>query len=230
LILQINFFKQEIIQTLKTNSFKFVFLLVFSIGVLSCSKSKESPISPTMIDLKEAIPNLKLDVRYATSNNFTNKVIYDTVRVFLVEEAVKALKSVANDLEKDSIGIIVYDAYRPLSVQRKLWEMYPNPDFVADPKTGSRHNRGAAIDMSLYDLKSGKSLEMPTEYDNFTEKASHSFADLSEDILQNRLYLKTKMEKYGFVSLNSEWWHYDYHDWKSYPVLDYDFYQIENKQ
>jgi len=183
-----------------------------------------------MIDLKEAIPNLKLDVRYATSNNFTNKVIYDTVRVFLVEEAVKALKSVANDLEKDSIGIIVYDAYRPLSVQRKLWEMYPNPDFVADPKTGSRHNRGAAIDMSLYDLKSGKSLEMPTEYDNFTEKASHSFADLSEDILQNRLYLKTKMEKYGFVSLNSEWWHYDYHDWKSYPVLDYDFYQIENKQ
>jgi len=183
-----------------------------------------------MIDLEEVIPNLKLDVRYATASNFTHKVIYDSIRVFLVEEAAKALKDVALELEKDSIGILVFDAYRPLSVQKKLWEMYPNPDFVADPKTGSRHNRGVAIDMSLYDLKSGNSLVMPTDYDNFTEKASHSFEDLSEDILKNRAYLKSKMEKHGFVSLNSEWWHYDFKDWKMYPVLDYDFYQIENKQ
>ncbi|NCP83342.1 MAG: M15 family metallopeptidase [Bacteroidetes bacterium] len=182
-----------------------------------------------MLNLEEIIPHLKLDVRYATKNNFTQKVIYDTVRVFLVEQAAKALQSVAHDLEKDSIGIIVYDAYRPLSVQRKLWEMYPNPDFVADPKTGSRHNRGAAIDLSLYYINTGEPMNMPTEYDNFTEKASHFFLDLPENSLRNRSYLKSVMEKHGFVSLNSEWWHYDFQHWKSYPILDIDFYQIEPK-
>jgi zinc D-Ala-D-Ala dipeptidase len=185
---------------------------------------------PIMIDLEKTITNLRLDVRYATANNFTGKIIYDTVRVFLVQEAAIALQKVAQDLKEMNLGIIVFDAYRPLSVQKKLWEIFPNPEFVADPKNGSRHNRGAAIDMSLYFLESGKPLNMPTEYDNFTEKASHSFSDLSVEQIKNRALLKSIMEKHEFISLDSEWWHYDFQNWKDHPVLDYDFYQLDSKK
>lgn len=197
------------------------FLIITSI--FSCAK----PIHSTMVDLEGFIPNLKLDVRYATSNNFTKKIIYDSVRVFLVDSAAIALKNVAIDLEKLGLGILVFDAYRPLSIQRKLWEIYPDSNFVANPKKGSRHNRGAAIDLTLYQLSDGKSLEMPTEYDDFTEKASQNYFDLSETVLKNRNQLKQAMEKQGFIALDSEWWHFDYGNWKKYPVLDLDFKFIE---
>lgn len=207
---------------------KIVLCLGLLILICNCSEKKESPI-PEMIDLDGFIPNITFDVRYATPHNFTGQQVYDTVRVFLVKDAALALKEVALNLEKIGYGLRVYDAYRPLSVQRKFWKIFPNPDYVADPKNGSRHNRGAAIDLTLYSLESGDAVEMPTDFDDFTEKAHHSFMNVSTKALENRSLLKTEMEKHGFVSLDTEWWHYDFNNWKNYPVLDVDFWQIDKK-
>lgn len=203
------------------------FMLLFII--LSCESSTKDKSRTQLIDLEKSVPHLKLDVKYATTNNFTHQIVYDTVRVFLVKPAAEALKQVAIDLKEKNLGILLFDAYRPLSVQKKFWEIYPDPNYVADPQNGSRHNRGAAIDLSLYNLESGIPLEMPTDFDNFTEQAHHSYQDLSEEVILNRMILKTTMEKNGFIALDSEWWHYDFENWKSYPVLDLEFGQIDQK-
>ena len=122
--------------------------------------------------------------------------------------------------------IKIFDGYRPLSVQKMMWEILPDDRYVADPKDGSRHNRGAAVDVSLVD-SNGVELPMPTDFDDFTVKAAHDYMDLPAEIIKNRELLKIHMEKYGFISLNSEWWHYDLKDFVKYPVVDYSFEEID---
>ncbi len=176
-----------------------------------------------ILDLELIIPNLKKDVKYATTDNVTKHVLYETPGVFLRSPAAYALKRVAEELALNGIGLVIYDGYRPYAVTKKIWEFVLDDNFAASPKTGSRHNRGCAIDLGLYDIKTGDLLEMPTVFDEFTPKAGHSYHDLSLEIRANRALLRSVMEKHGFVVYDSEWWHYDYKDWKKFDLMDIPF-------
>lgn len=192
----------------------------FYVSTVKSDSSKE------LIDLEKFINGIVIDVRYATKNNFTGKVLYKTARTFLRLPAANALKKIQSELNKQGLGIKIFDAYRPYSVTEKLWEAFPDDRYAADPRKGSRHNRGCAVDLTLINLRTGEELEMPTPYDDFTVKAHHAYNDLPENILNNRKLLKNIMEKHGFESITSEWWHYDYQGWKTYELLDLPFEEI----
>jgi len=170
----------------------------------SVKKSKNK----TFVLLKDVIPGITIDLKYATTNNFTKQALYTNADAYLRTPAAAALQQVATELKKQNIGVKIFDAYRPYSATVKMWDLIKNEDYVANPAKGSGHNRGAAVDLTLIDLTTGKELEMPTPFDDFTEKASHEFKNLPATVLHNRHLLKTTMEKHGFVALRTEWWHY----------------------
>jgi zinc D-Ala-D-Ala dipeptidase len=172
-----------------------------------------------LVDALRLIPDLKLDVRYATANNFTKQQVYDSAKCFLRAEVAQQLAKVQTDLKKRGLGLLIYDCYRPLAVQRKFWAIVPDDRYVANPAQGSRHNRGAAVDLSLVD-KNGKPLEMPTDFDDFSEKAHRDYSRVSRKARKHRQWLQDAMQKHGFVGLKTEWWHFDFGDWKRYPLLD----------
>jgi D-alanyl-D-alanine dipeptidase len=165
----------------------------------------------------EGIP---LDIRYATPNNFMKRPLYPVAKAYLRAPAARALADVDRELAARGLGIKVFDAYRPYRVTVAMWEPIKNPDFVADPAKGSRHNRGAAVDLTLIDRATGTELPMPTGYDDFTERAAHAFTDLPADALTNRALLREVMERHGFEALPSEWWHYDFRGWRGFELMD----------
>jgi D-alanyl-D-alanine dipeptidase len=173
-----------------------------------------------LVDVAETVPGVKLDVRYATTNNFMHEVLYPVARTFLRRPAAMALRDVEQELAAQNLGLKVFDGYRPYRVTRKMWEPYKNPDFVADPAKGSRHNRGAAVDLTVIDLRGGQELAMPTPYDDFTSKARQDFNDLPADVIHNRALLRDVMVKHGFVPLPSEWWHFDFGGWERFELMD----------
>ena len=173
-----------------------------------------------LVDLERAIPHLRLDIRYATTNNFTGQQLYPEARCFLRRAPAKKLRAVQAELARSGLGLKIFDGYRPLSVQRKMWAVFPHPGYVADPRKGSRHNRGAAVDVTLICLADGQELLMPTPYDDFTERAHRNFMALPAEAIRNREQLEQVMRRHGFEGLPTEWWHFDATDWKSYPLLD----------
>ncbi len=176
--------------------------------------------SKKMLDLG-TVQGLSLDLRYAGTNNFMKRQLYGVPRAFLRAPAAVALSAANALLAREGLGIKVYDAYRPYSVTEIMWEPYKNPDYVADPAKGSRHNRGAAVDVTLIDLKTGEELEMPTAYDDFTPRAGHAFIEgLSEAAIANRARLLDLMQRHGFEPLASEWWHYDYKGWREFELMN----------
>lgn len=181
--------------------------------------------SQTMIELKRVIPNLKYELFYATNKNFTKQRMYPkgTAHTFLRLPAARALNGVQHDLNAKGYGLKIWDAYRPYSVTVAFWELIKDERYVADPKKGSGHNRGIAVDLTIIELKTGKELDMGTGFDNFTDTAHHDFQQLSRTILENRMLLKTTMEKFGFMSFASEWWHYSLPNPASFAVLDIPF-------
>lgn len=194
--------------------------------VLSCGLQWGCANRPEdLIDVREVLPDVRLEIRYATASNFTKQVLYPEAKCVLRREVAEALAQVQADLKRLDLELVIYDCYRPLSVQKKMWEIVPDDRYVADPAKGSRHNRGAAVDAGLYD-NYGKLVQMPTDFDDFTERAHHSFIDLPSHVLVSRQNLKTMMEKHGFAALPTEWWHYDYLGWQRYQVLDIPFSDI----
>lgn len=163
---------------------------------------------------------IPLEIRYATADNFMKKPLYPVAKAYLRAPAARALQEVQRELATQGVGIKVFDAYRPYRVTEAMWEPIRNPDYVADPAKGSRHNRGAAVDLTLIDLKTGAELPMPTPYDDFTERAAHAFGDLPADALRNRALLRDVMVKHGFQPLPSEWWHYDFSGWERFELMD----------
>ncbi|MEA2488299.1 MAG: zinc D-Ala-D-Ala dipeptidase, partial [Acidobacteriota bacterium] len=139
-----------------------------------------------LVDISSAVPTVRLDVRYATPNNFMKKTLYPEAKVYLRKPAAEALRDAQTELAALGLGLKVFDGYRPYRVTEAMWEPIRNPDFVADPKKGSRHNRGAAVDVTLIDMRTGEELPMPTPYDDFTARARHDFADLPPLVLANR--------------------------------------------
>jgi zinc D-Ala-D-Ala dipeptidase len=179
-----------------------------------------------LLELIKLDPSIKLDMRYATANNFTGKVLYDEARAFLAPDAANALVRAHKKAQADGYGLTIFDAYRPWRVTKKLWDATPRgpkKNYVANPKKGSKHNRGCAIDLSLHDLKSGALVQMPSGYDDFSEKAHRDYMGAGEPANANRARLQNYMEAEGFISLSNEWWHFDYKDWPNYPILDLPF-------
>lgn len=176
-----------------------------------------------LIDLSVFIPNISLDIRYATTNNFTQQVIYKSARAFARKPVAEALKAIQTELNTQGLGLKIFDAYRPYSATIKLYEVYPDKNFVAPPNTGSRHNRGCAIDLTIINLATKKELKMPTAYDSFKEEAAANYKSVPDSVLKNRTLLQKIMLKNGFVIYPHEWWHFDYKDWKDFTLLDIPF-------
>ena len=180
-----------------------------------------------MVDLEKYIPGLVLDIRYATTNNFTGKKIYDRARAFARRPVADSLKAAMTEFAKHGAGIKVYDAYRPYKATIMFYEIYRDTTYVASPYRGSRHNRGCAIDMTIIDLKTGNEIPMPTPYDSFQKEAWPTTPVKDPVIRKNRELLITVMEKHGFRVNASEWWHFDFDGWKNYEVMDIDFSELE---
>jgi len=171
-----------------------------------------------LVDLESL--GIPIDIRYATPDNFMKQTLYPVAKAYLRAPAARALAEVQRELAPRGLGIKVFDGYRPYSITEKMWEPIRNPDFVADPAKGSRHNRGAAVDLTLIDLRTGGELPMPTPYDDFTSRARHDFNDLPADAFANRAVLRDVMVKHGFEPLPSEWWHYDFKGWERFELMD----------
>ena len=160
------------------------------------------------------------DVRYATPDNFMKKPLYPVAKVYLRAPAAAALANVQRELTAQGLALKVFDGYRPYRVTVAMWEPIKDPDYVADPSKGSRHNRGAAVDLTLIDAKTGQELPMPTGYDDFRPLAHHDYTDLPADVLRNRALLRDVMSRHGFDPLPSEWWHYDFRGWERFELMD----------
>ena len=182
-----------------------------------------------MTDLLQEIPDLVLDLKYATANNFMHRKLYPDLRTtYLRLPLVQDLKKVISDLKKQNLTIKIFDAYRPYHITEEMWEPIKDDRYAADPATGSGHNRGVAVDLTLVNLHSKKELPMGTAFDNFSDTAHSDFKDLPSDILKNRLLLKTIMEKHGFVVLDTEWWHFSLSDAKKFELLNLSFDDLKN--
>ncbi|MBS1973158.1 MAG: M15 family metallopeptidase [Bacteroidetes bacterium] len=186
-------------------------------------ETMRADISQRMANLRQFIPNIVLDLRYGTKNNFVHKIMYaeKPKYTFMRLPAVKLLLGAQKELNKKGYGLKIFDAYRPYSVTRKFWELVHDERYVADPALGSGHNRGIAVDLTIIDLKTKKELKMPTGFDSFSDSAHHDFNNLPVETLQNRELLKSIMIKHGFVPLNTEWWHYSLPGAEKYEVMDF---------
>jgi zinc D-Ala-D-Ala dipeptidase len=178
-----------------------------------------APIFLALVDATTIVPKLRLDIRYATSNNFTHGKLYARARCLLHEPVARRLADVQRELLARGLSLVVHDCYRPLSVQKKMWALVPDERYVSDPAKGSRHNRGAAVDVALVDER-GRALPMPSAYDEFGERAHRDYTGGSDEQRRNRALLEEVMTRHGFVGLPTEWWHFDATEWQSYPILD----------
>lgn len=183
---------------------------------------------PDLVELRRLDKTIKLDVRYATANNFAGRAVYTEARAFLQRPAAEALVRVSRALRKRGYGLVVFDGYRPWSVTKLFWEVTPaeKKQFVADPAKGSRHNRGCAVDLTLYELKTGRQVSMPGEYDEMSERSHINYAGGTAEQRRLRDLLRAAMEAEGFAPYEPEWWHYDYKDWRQYPILNLSFSEI----
>ena len=182
--------------------------------------SKVNIQDSTFVNLKEYSADFVYDMKYATDDNFLKTQVYECAECYLRLKTVQALVKANKKFIKKGYRIKIFDCYRPLDVQKEMWKIVSNPIYVADPKKGSIHNRGGAVDISLVDLE-GKELDMGTTFDHFGIEASHNYENLSDEIIQNRKLLKKVMTNSGFTIFESEWWHYNLKKKKKEPVSNF---------
>ena len=181
--------------------------------------------APELVELVKLDPTIKLDIRYASDNNFLSTPMYTEARAFLQKPAAAALVRAHRRLRKQGYGLLIHDGYRPWYVTKMFWDATPadKHEFVADPSEGSRHNRGCAVDLSLYDLKTGREVAMPSGYDEMSERSYANYPGGTAEQRRLRDLLRRAMEREGFKVYEQEWWHFDYKDWKKYPILNVPF-------
>jgi zinc D-Ala-D-Ala dipeptidase len=178
-----------------------------------------------LVDVAALDATIRLDVRYATADNFLSTPVYESARAYLQRPAADALARVHRSLRSKGYGLLIHDAYRPWWVTWVFWEATPvdKREFVADPAKGSRHNRGCAVDLTLYTLADGRAVEMPSLYDEMSERAYPSYRGGTEDERARRDLLRREMERQGFKVFPSEWWHFDHEDWTHYAIENVPF-------
>ncbi|MFV8333369.1 M15 family metallopeptidase [Flavobacterium sp. GSP14] len=201
-----------------TSCFKPFALLCTFLCIISCksqtivfdAKENNSSIinDTTFVNLKDYSLDFVYDMKYATTDNFLKAKVYDCEACFLRLKTVTALVEVNKKFMKKGFKIKIFDCYRPLDIQKKMWKIVSNPEYVANPAKGSVHNRGGAVDITLVDA-SGKELNMGTSFDFFGIEASHNYPNVSMEVKKNRILIRTLMTSNGFNSFDSEWWHYN---------------------
>ena len=192
------------------------------------NKMLESNPQHELVKINDVVESVFLDIKYASPDNFTKEVIYTSPDAFTRIKVAEALKNVADSLASYDLSLKIYDAYRPYAATLKFYEVYPDTNFVANPRYGSRHNRGCAIDLTLVERESGKEIPMPTPFDEFSEKAHPDYAELPDTVLKNRQFLFSIMEHFGFTHYPTEWWHFDFTGWNDYPLMDLSFEELLN--
>ncbi len=193
-----------------------VVLFISLLTLFACQE--KDPLE--LVDLSNLDPTIQIDLIYASDQNFLGKAVYSVChKAILRRDAAERLVKAHQSLQAEGYGIKVLDAYRPLSVQRAMWEVLPDSRYVANPETGSRHNRGCAVDVTLVD-STGQEVEMPTPIDAFCETAASDYMELPEHILENRSRLQHAMKEAGFTTIQTEWWHFDAPGWESCELLD----------
>jgi D-alanyl-D-alanine dipeptidase len=183
-----------------------------------------------LVELTKLDPTIKLEIRYATTNNFLGTIFYSEARAFMQRPAAEAVVRVNRKLRQQGYGLLVHDAYRPWYVTKVFWDATPDDKkvFVADPSKGSRHNRGCAVDLTLYDLKTKRPVEMVSTYDETTARAYPDYPGGTSLQRWHRKLLRDAMESEGFTVYEAEWWHFDYKDWRKYPIGNVTFDQIKS--
>ncbi|WMW80857.1 M15 family metallopeptidase [Undibacterium cyanobacteriorum] len=217
--------------------FKFSLSLFLCVHLtVSAQDSPPKSQGPTrrsdLVELVKLDPSIKLDIRYATANNFVGKPVYPEARAFLQRPAAMALIEAHRWLKTQGYGIVIHDAYRPWAITKIFWDITPADKkmFVADPAVGSKHNRGCAVDISLYELASGKIVSMPGDYDEMSERSFVTYTGGTEQQRKLRDLLRQAMERKGdFFVYPEEWWHYDYKDSKHYAVQNIPFSAIKTR-
>ena len=210
-------------------SITFLFLLL----LISCDSKppyeKGDFRKPDLVELIRLDPTFKLDIRYATNNNFTGRPVYTEARAFLQRPAAEALVKINQEFKQLGYRLLIFDGYRPWSVTKIFWDLTSkeNKKFVADPKEGSKHNRGCAVDLSLYEIGSGKEVNMPGEYDETSERSYPAYKGGTVEQRRMRDLLRRVMEANGFTVYEFEWWHFDYKDWKSYRIQNNSFRDVK---
>lgn len=185
------------------------------------------PISCVFLAITAVNPTIVLDIRYAKTNNLTGKIIYPQSGCYLRAPAAHALDLVQKDLNKIGLGLKVFDGYRPLRYQKLFWSIMPDERYVAHPDKGSKHNRGAAVDLTLIRLADGQELEMPSDFDDLSERAHRNYAAMHPEVAKNCMVLEEVMARHGFTGWPEEWWHFDFKGWEQYPLEDISFEDIE---
>ena len=195
-------------------------------ALAGASAAAGTPAAAGLVDVTTIAPDIKLDIRYATPNNFAHTAVYPAARCFLRADVAKRLATVQAEVKVQGLGLKVYDCYRPFAIQKKFWALVPDEDWVAKPVekdgkpvSGSKHNRGAAVDLTLVDA-AGNELPMPSGFDDFTEKARRDYAGGDPAARANAKRLEAAMAKAGFDPLPTEWWHFDGPGWQGYELLD----------
>jgi D-alanyl-D-alanine dipeptidase len=214
------------------------FLLLLPVAILGwqtgCQSGPPHEIgtfrASDLVELNQLEPTLKLDIRYASTNNFMHRPVYREARAFLQRPAAEAVVRAHRSLAAQGFGLMIFDGYRPWSVTKQFWDAASPEErrieFVANPRKGSRHNRGCAVDLTLYDLKTGKEVTMPSGYDEFSERAYPDYSGGPAEAREKRDRLRRAMEAQGFTVYKAEWWHFDYQDWTQYRILDLPFDQM----
>ena len=209
-------------------------LAAYILSFLAFSLSYAQPVeegefrTSDLVELITLDSNFVLDIRYATTNNFVGKVVYPEARAFLQRPAAEALVEVNKELEPLGYRLLIFDGYRPWSITKVFWDVTPADKkiFVANPKDGSRHNRGCAIDVSLYHIATGKEVQMTSEYDEMSKRSYPDYTRGTQAQRDARDLLRSKMEANGFTVYKFEWWHFDYTDWESYRIENIQFSEI----
>lgn len=201
----------------------FLFLLCVSMNLFATEHQ--------LVNVETTYPSIVLDIRYATENNFLGYAVYPKAACYLHQEVAEALFEVQQELAEQGLGLVIFDGYRPLYIQQIMWDLIQDERYISNPaKNKGRHTRGTAVDLSLVDAQ-GNYLEMPTEFDDFTEKAHADSLDATLEAIQNRELLRDIMLRHRFTVLPTEWWHFDYEGWKNdekFPALNITFEELDS--
>jgi D-alanyl-D-alanine dipeptidase len=196
------------------------FWAIALIGLISPHLKGEEQMMPSeLVDIQLFIPQIQIDLKYATTDNFTGQIVYNFNCCLLLKETALRLRDVQADLETVGLSLKVWDGFRPMAAQWKFWELVPDERYVGDPRKGGRHTRGTAVDLTLI-TKDGQELLMPSDFDDFSEKAHQDYMGASNEAIKNREFLREVMERHGFIGVPTEWWHFDLIGWKNYPPIE----------